>query len=116
MFLNSTRLTLRDSFVLMGPDKTHSTSSYTREHRDGVAPSDWLLSRYHDESYVSAGESPRERGSMERWVRQLPVINPESAILLVWDLIVELAILFNLGEIPIAIFFTEQVYIDEFSV
>lgn len=44
------------------------------------------------------------------FVDRMPLIYPESSYLLIWNLLVELAILFNLFEIPIAIFFTDQVY------
>lgn len=43
-------------------------------------------------------------------------IPKNSNLLLIWNILVMLAYLFNIFEIPVALFFTEQVYLDETSV
>ena len=49
-------------------------------------------------------------------VRKLSVINPQSALLVLWNILVELSIIYHFGEIPIGIFFTEAVYETQFKV
>ena len=53
---------------------------------------------------------------MDNFIKKLPFINPRQTFLLFWSFLVEIAILFNLCEIPVAVFLTTQVYEDEFTV
>lgn len=52
----------------------------------------------------------------ELYADKLPSINPQSSLLLWWNLLVEFCIYFHFCEIPISYFFTSAVYEDEYNV
>lgn len=114
MFLkaNSGNETLRQSFAPMGEniyDGRQSTSGMGWMDRK-------ILSRYHDESYITKTSIQIQiirDPILENYLsftKKLSVINPESALLALWNILIQIAILFHFCEIPIAIFFTSAVY------
>ena len=110
---NSANETLRQSFVPMG-DNIYQGDIQSVDEKARIGRN--ILSRYHDESYIVKNSLQVEiirdplLHTYRRLTRKLSVINPESALLAFWNILIEIAILFHFCEIPTAIFFTSAVY------
>ena len=88
---NSANETLRQSFVPMG-DNIYQGDLQFVDEKARVGRN--ILSRYHDESYIVKNSRQVEiirdpiLRTYRRLTRKLPVINPESALLTFWNILI----------------------------